>query len=727
MPGADTRAQEAPPPGVLLLADEAIHDREADTVTAAGEVELSRGGRILRADRVTYSAAADRIAAEGNVALIEPSGEVMFADSADLAGDLKSGAAHAVGMLFTDRSRLAAAGGRRTADGASELAKAVYSPCEPCEDDPGGAPLWRMKAKRVVHDPQARTIDYYDATLDAFGVPIFYLPYFSQADPTVRRKSGFLAPSIGQNSTFGLTWTQPFFLVLSPHDDFTFVPVYLSRGMPILAGQYRREMRTGSLRFEGSVTRERLLPPEEERAGRVRGHINLKGDFSVGGHWRYGFGIEHASDATYIRRYGLGGDPGPDEARGGLDPIVQRRGSTDVFAFAAGRPFLTRNIYLRGAEGSREIAADAWAFQSLDPNADTALSPVVAPVADFRYRSDPGYASSVWTLDANARLLFRRAGADSARLSATAGWELPFSTPLGDRYRLRASLRADGYRISAPPDPPDSAGPADASFVGRALLQLALGWRWPWARSGESWNFVVEPLAKAIVAPRARNPEAIPNDDSLAFEFDEINLFSDNRYPGLDRMEGGVRAGYALRVSAFAGTGAGSELLIGQAWRGGGDETMETDAGLETGFSDIVGRLAVRPDPFIEATTRFRIDRNEFTMRRGSLTVSAGPPWLRGSVSYTTLSPRRPTSAAPSDAKQADVSAALRLGRFWSVGARHSHDLVGEAGALSSGIGLSYRDECLFASLDLNRRYSGQRDIEDTTEVYFQIKLRNFD
>lgn len=735
-PGAGAPAQEeALPPGVLLLADEAVHDRDADTVTAAGEVELSRGGRILRADRVTYSAAADRIAAEGNVALIEPSGEVMFADSADLAGDLKSGEARAVGMLFTDRSRLAAAGGRRTADGASELAKAVYSPCEPCENDPGSAPLWRMKAERVVHDPQDRTIDYYDATLDAFGVSIFYLPYFSQADPTVRRKTGFLAPSIGQNSTFGLTWTQPFFLVLSPHDDFTFVPVYLSRGMPILAGQYRREMRAGALRFEGSVTRERLLPPADERAGRVRGHIHLKGDFSVGTHWRYGFGIEHASDATYIRRYGLGGDPDPDADRGGLDPIVQRRGSTDVFAFAAGRPFLTRNVYLRGAESSREITVDAWAFQSLDPNADTALSPIVAPVADFRYRSDPGQASSVWTLDANARLLFRRAGADSARVSATAGWELPFSTPLGDRYRLRASLRADGYRISAsaeppnpaPPDPLDAPGPADAGFVGRALPQLALGWRWPWARSGKSWNFVVEPLAKAIAAPRARNPETIPNDDSLAFEFDEINLFGDSRYPGLDRMEGGVRAGYALRVSAFAETGAGSELLVGQAWRASGGGALETGAGLAKGFSDIVGRLAVRPDPFIEAATRFRIDRNEFTVRRGSLTVAAGPPWLRGSVTYTTLSPRRPTSAAPSDAKQADVSAALRLGRFWSVLARHSHDLAGEAGALSSGLGLSYRDECLFASLDLNRRYSGQRDIEDTTEVYFQIKLRNFD
>ena len=729
LPAAGAPAQDDTEAGALLIADEVIHNEEADTVTAAGSVEVSRGGRILRADSVTYRAAADRFVAAGNVALIEPSGEVMFAGSADFAGDLKSGAARDAGILFTDRSRLAAAGGRRTADGASELAKAVYSPCEPCADDPERAPLWRMKAERVVHDPRGKTIDYHDATLDAFGVPIFYLPYFSQADPTVRRKTGLLAPSVGQNSTFGFTWTQPFFLVLSPHDDFTFAPVYLSRGLPILAGQYRRAMRAGALLFEGSVTRERLLPPEAEQAGRVRGHLNLKGDFSLGSRWRYGFGIEHATDATYLQRYGLGGDADEPD-RQGLAPIVQRTGSTDVFAFAAGRPFLTRNLYLRGARGSREIALDAWAFQSLDPNADTDRSPIVAPVADFRYRSDPGFGSGVWTLDANARLLFRREGPDSARLSATAGWELPFSTALGDRYRLRASMRADGYRIRAPDDPEapqDADRPAGARFVGRALPQAALDWRWPWARIGKSWNFVVEPLAKAIVAPRARNPEEIPNDDSLAFEFDEINLFGDNRFPGLDRVEGGVRAGYALRVGAFARDGAGSELLVGQAWRARADDAFDEGTGVAGRFSDIVGRLSVRPVPFIEITSRFRIDRDEFAVRRGSLTVSAGPSWLRGRVSYVALSPRQPTAAVPSDAKQADASATLRLGRYWSIGARHSHDLAGEAGALSSGVGLSYRDECLFASIDANRRYSGQRDIEDTTEFYFQIKLRNFD
>jgi len=38
----------------------------------------------------------------------------------------------------------------------------------------------------------------------------------------------------------------------------------------------------------------------------------------------------------------------------------------------------------------------------------------------------------------------------------------------------------------------------------------------------------------------------IPDEDSLDLEFTDANLFSINRFPGVDRLEGGVRANLAL-------------------------------------------------------------------------------------------------------------------------------------------------------------------------------------
>jgi len=84
--------------------------------------------------------------------------------------------------------------------GNTELAKAVYSPCEICREKPDRAPLWQLRAARIIHRRDQQEIVYRDAVLEVFGVPVAYTPYFSHADPTVKRKSGFLVPNFGSTS-----------------------------------------------------------------------------------------------------------------------------------------------------------------------------------------------------------------------------------------------------------------------------------------------------------------------------------------------------------------------------------------------------------------------------------------------------------------------------------------------------------------------------------------------
>ena len=189
------------PDDVLLTAERLTYNEELAVVTASGNVELSRGERLLRADTLSYNRRADLVTASGNVALLEPSGDVLFADYMELTGDLKSGAIKGIRVLMSDESRFAANGGRLTSDGRTVMSKAVYSPCKLCEDDPDRAPIWQIKAVEVTHDKKLRQIFYTDAFLEVFGVPVFYVPFFSHPDPTVVRKTGFLPPSFGGNST----------------------------------------------------------------------------------------------------------------------------------------------------------------------------------------------------------------------------------------------------------------------------------------------------------------------------------------------------------------------------------------------------------------------------------------------------------------------------------------------------------------------------------------------
>ena len=103
----------------LISADEITYDENLAVVTAKGNVEISQDDRLLVADTVTYNQRTDVVTASGNISLVEPGGDVVFADYAELTGDLREGFIRDIRILLTDRSRMAAvsalrSGGRRT-------------------------------------------------------------------------------------------------------------------------------------------------------------------------------------------------------------------------------------------------------------------------------------------------------------------------------------------------------------------------------------------------------------------------------------------------------------------------------------------------------------------------------------------------------------------------------------------------------------------------------------
>jgi LPS-assembly protein len=92
---------------VLLNADELTYDETLGIVIATGDVELAQGDRLLLADRVTYNEKTSVVTATGNIRLLEPSGDVIFADYSELTDDLAQGFVSQVRVLLTDNSRVA--------------------------------------------------------------------------------------------------------------------------------------------------------------------------------------------------------------------------------------------------------------------------------------------------------------------------------------------------------------------------------------------------------------------------------------------------------------------------------------------------------------------------------------------------------------------------------------------------------------------------------------------
>src|SRR3546814_1663971 len=78
---------------------------------------------------------------------------------------------------------------------------------------------------------------------------------------------------------------------------------------------------------------------------------------------------------------------------------------------------------------------------------------------------------------------------------------------------------------------------------------------------------VIEPIVQAVFSPSGSNPDEIPNEDSLDFEFDDTNLFKLNRFAGRDRVDSGTRIDYGLKWTGAFDNGGSAGAFIGQSYR----------------------------------------------------------------------------------------------------------------------------------------------------------------
>ena len=101
-------------------------------------------------------------------------------------------------------------------------------------------PPWSIKSKEIRHDKKKKSINYKDSWLQLYDVPIFYFPKFFHPDPTVKRQSGFLTPTLLSSSASGGSIKIPYYKVISENKDTTFTPrIYFNDDFSIQS-EYRQ-------------------------------------------------------------------------------------------------------------------------------------------------------------------------------------------------------------------------------------------------------------------------------------------------------------------------------------------------------------------------------------------------------------------------------------------------------------------------------------------------------
>jgi LPS-assembly protein len=676
---------------VLLNANQLTYDDKAQTVTASGDVTFSQQGQIVRADRMSYNRNTDVVTAEGNVRIWQTDGSIITASYAELSRDLKQAFIERSTLLLSDNSRFIAMEGERTEGRYVRMNRALYTACEPCKHNRAKPPLWQVRAERIVHDNQRKDVIYRNATLELGGVPVFYSPYLSHPDPSVKRRSGFLAPVLGSRPNLGFVARTYYYFDVGPSQDATLETSYSSDRGLLLGGEWRQQTRHGSLQLNASATIDDIpnddgvSPPDTDQ---LRGHVFAKAEHHFTENWRGNVDLRLVSDDTYLDLW--------------------KYSDEDVLASRATLEHFTPRSY-----GTINLAS----FQDLRPNI-TSAEPRVMQLAWQTQGAPRSALGGRWFLGAENRSVTRSSGTDSNRTSLAVGWRREDVLPAGVVLVAEANARADGFVAT------NLNGDDPARF--RPFVQGQLTASWPLVKVGQTGQQFIEPIAQLTAAPRRpRNEPDLPNEDSTGLEFDTTNLFRGNRYAGFDRVDGGQRVAYGMRTGWTGNSGASVSATIGQSYDFSEDPAFAPGTGLEEQRSDYVGNVNIAMPDVADLAYSFRLDEKSFDPREHDLRAVVGPDWLQGSVSYLYINQATTSGTGDSLREELGLGARYRFADFWSASANHRRDLRRSDGAITSGVSLTYQDECLTFSLIGQRDHIARTGLSSGDSVFFRLTFKN--
>jgi len=733
--GGSSQNKDAP---IVFRADEISYDEQLALTIARGHVEISQNGLVLLADTVSYNQRTDTVTASGNVSFSQPTGEIVFADFMELRDSMNEGFAKNVRMLLADRSRLAANTARRTNGNRTELKRGVYSPCDLCREDPSAPPAWQLKAREIDHDKELQLVEFRDAVMEIDGWPVFYTPYVSIPDPSVKRASGFLPLSVGSSNTLGAHITIPYYLVLGPDKDLTFAPRFYTQAGPLAEAEYRERFSNGTLNAIASLNHSNVGSGDSSssQGEQWRGHIDEHSVFDLNETYRTGLDVQRVSDQTYLLRFGFG------------NPLLNA---------------MISRAYLEGFDPRASTDVNAYLFQPLLPGLGDSTQPIVLPVTNRNWQSEPDPLGGRWNLNANLLNIVREVGTQTRRLSLGSEWDRSFRDSLGGQYNFSVSVRGDGYSIgdlsnvSNPELPsaffPQNGQPALAptatNFVtGRAFPQAGLIWSYPLIHRGEEMTQIVEPIVGGFVAPSSGNRRNIPDEDSLSFQFADTDLFRRDRLAGYDILDTGQRVDYGTKLGLYDKGGGSYRLLIGQSYRAQPNPFLPIGSGAEKRLSSMAGRLTLSPNSYLDLIYRFRFDTSPWNTQTQQVGVSAGPPSLRIATQFVYLpaqaqgeqvtNPTTGQNVLYGKREQLSVSATAKLTRYWSMQIAETVNLVSSttlvnnvptpqasSASLYGSASAIYQDECMAFIGTVTQSGIRSGDVTPGYSVLFSVVFKN--
>jgi LPS-assembly protein len=654
---------------------------------AVGSVKMTSPSREVLADWMRYEVPIDTIRAKGSVSIrswqdliagpeleYRRDTETGFMKSPNFELGLYKGRGSAEELLFTGPDRY-------------RVLRGTYSTCV------DKSPAWRLAVGTLDIDDDKGIGTAKDAKVYLGPLPILWLPEFTFPLKN-ERKSGFLSPTYGSSGSRGFDFQLPYYLNLAPNYDATLTPRLMTKRGGMLNAQFRYIENTALGVSSGEWVGEIL--PKDNQTGTTRRAENLRHLQLFTPNLSLALNFNRVSDPRYF-----------------ID-LADYVAITSITT-------LPRDATLTYRNSDWLFSAKAQRFQTLQDPAALVLPPydrlpqLTAESPIYRFGPSKRFEAKL-TTDVT-RFEYPNPSFPSGYRSYALGslayrYEAPagFLTP-------KVSLHASKYRLTGVFD--------DYADSTRVLPITSLDGGLYFDRGtkilGQAFQQTLEPRAMFTYIPY-RDQSKTPFFDTALADFNQLQLFSENRYVGQDRIGDTAQLSVGVTSRLFDPVSQKERLRVTLGERFYFNEQRVTlgEAPRDRNASDILLSAQGRVTDALYLETNTQYNASEGRTERFSAGLRYTPDRARTlNLNYRTIR-ELATQSGSVRVKQIDASVQWPILRnLYGVG-RVNYSLA-DRRLTESVIGLEY-DGCCYVIRAVGQRLA--TSTTTTTTAYFlQLEL----
>ena len=588
--------------GVIFSAQRVSIDNELQTLIATGNVKLELDNIKLSSREIIYYKNKDEIHAKGDVFLQDENGNFHNGKDLILKNQTSNFYLSNIYAQLADGSQMTARNVVSENKNEIKYKGTKFTPCN-CKLNEGETPLWHFSARETRVNNDTHTIHHDGVTMHLLNFPILYTPTFAHPDWTVKRKSGFLTPSISVGKETGITWKQPYFLNVSKSQDYTITPIIFSKSGYLTDLEYRSISENSNLKANiiGGIV-DTFKEQDEEV---ISGFLTF--DSVSENNWRTKIILQDSSEDSFLRKYKL-----------------------------TNETILKSSLSTQKLNDNSFSSVELYKIGSLSRETENDNSPLVLPSIKYERIFDIPLRNTFGKLEMSALELDDDEGHDLLRYSNKLTAHRKLKLKKGISF-FEASISGNFYDVSKNKSNPNNIGKINSvnSFI-------SFGWENYLPTKVFQNQSILKPQIQAVLINGSDHVNHIPNRDALDYRLDETNLFIPHRPLGNDLTLPGGRIDYGITNFINNENSVNFTSFFGQSLKLWGDNENEFQSlnskKTVISESDYIARLAFQNTKNFSTDWSARLDPHNFKIYESITTISQSLGRFDLSASHASIS-----------------------------------------------------------------------------------------